>query len=32
MLSNLAYNYGYNSIEDFMITILNEEISEKWII
>ena len=29
MLSNLAYDYGYNSIEDFMITILNEEISEE---
>ena len=29
MLSNLAYDYGYNSIEDFMITILNEEISKE---
>lgn len=29
MLSNLAYDYGYNSIEDFIITILNEEISEE---
>ncbi|WP_133016370.1 hypothetical protein [Clostridium cuniculi] len=29
MLSNLAYDYGYNSIEDFMITILNEEINEE---
>lgn len=25
MLRNLAYDYGYNSIEEFMITILNEE-------
>ena len=29
MLRNLAYDYGYDSIEDFIITILNEEISEE---
>ena len=28
MLRNLAYDYGYNSIEEFMIVILNEEI--RW--
>lgn len=28
MLKNLAYDYGYNSIEEFMIVILNEEI--RW--
>lgn len=26
MLRNLAYDYGYNSIEEFIIEILNEEI------
>lgn len=26
MLRNLAYDYGYNSIEEFMITILKEEV------
>ena len=29
MLRNLAYDYGYNSIEEFMITILNEEVNEE---
>lgn len=29
MLRNLAYDYGYNSIEEFMITILNEEIKKE---
>lgn len=29
MLRNLAYDYGYNSIEEFMITILNEEVKEE---
>lgn len=29
MLSNLAYDYGYNSIEEFMVTILDEELNEE---
>ena len=29
MLRNLAYDYGYNSIEEFIIDILNEEIREE---
>uniref|UniRef100_UPI00272B3D0A hypothetical protein n=1 Tax=uncultured Clostridium sp. TaxID=59620 RepID=UPI00272B3D0A len=26
MLKNLTYDYGYNSIEEFIVNILNEEI------
>ncbi|MDU2489011.1 MAG: hypothetical protein E7D27_00285 [Clostridium celatum] len=29
MLRNLAYDYGYNSIEEFIITIINEEVKEE---
>ena len=32
MLRNLAYDYGYDSIEEFIVTILNEEINKEWII
>ena len=32
MLRNLAYDYGYDSIEEFIVTILNEEINIEWII
>ena len=28
MLRNLAYDYGYDSIEEFIVTILNEEINK----
>lgn len=28
MLRNLAYDYGYNTIEEFIVSILNEEIDE----
>lgn len=28
MLENLAYDYGYSSIEEFIISILNDEINE----
>ena len=29
MLRNLAYDYGYDSIEEFIVTILNEEINKE---
>lgn len=35
MLRSLAYEYGYNNVEEFMVSILNNEINddeEEWII
>ena len=29
MFRNLAYDYGYDSIEEFIVTILNEEINKE---
>ena len=28
MLRNLAYDYGYNTIEEFIVSVLNEEIDD----
>ena len=29
MLKSLAYDYGYNTIEEFIVTILNEEVNDE---
>ena len=32
ILRNLACDYGYDSIEEFIVKILNQEINKEWII
>ena len=29
MLKSLVYDYGYNTIEEFIVTILNEEVNDE---